>query len=546
MLPTDSAKRILLQQHLLTSYQERQRRLNQLANNVRSLQQPLTSPMLATTPSVHQPLSALMAGFAAGNNHSACNRSSNRFAVSEASNIATADCSQPSATSSNVLLSMIAAEQERGLKRRVSEMQQAKHQHQSLFQRVKQTSSHAPHFPSTNRTVARYPASEISVPPGEMMLKNVSSNLKPLFDPTTAGNSLFAAASSSGPTAAALEAREEVRPTKRAKVKNTFKEEREGTTTSEEVAQERPPSSSTRKDSRWMQSFEMLKEYKKETGNCTVPRGYATNPRLASWVAEQRKQYKLMIDGRQSSITPERVALLNDVGFAWNAQEAAWQRHMEDLKNFMAEHGVSVVFVSLLFRINVRSCSNSLSFFVLHQQHCNCPLNYPTYPKLGLWIKEQRRHYTLMKQGKQTHMTEARSAELDAIGFCWDTHENTWMERLNDLKLFREKYGHCICPTNYAHNPKLGTWIHHQRRQWKKFQEGKPCHITTERIKALDSLGFVWQPRAEKSSTNTNNASILAPVDQTEASEQQNRVPEDDSPADLNKLDLRPSKRIQK
>jgi len=66
------------------------------------------------------------------------------------------------------------------------------------------------------------------------------------------------------------------------------------------------------------------------------------------------------------------------------------------------------------------------------------------------------------------------------------------LERLNELREFKAKNGHCTVPTSFHENPKLGTWIHHQRRQYKKYKEGKPCHITAERIRALDSLGFVW------------------------------------------------------
>jgi hypothetical protein len=52
-----------------------------------------------------------------------------------------------------------------------------------------------------------------------------------------------------------------------------------------------------------------------------------------------------MVDGRQSSITPERIALLNTIGFEWNAQEASWKRHMDDLRSFKAEQGVSTCFL---------------------------------------------------------------------------------------------------------------------------------------------------------------------------------------------------------
>jgi hypothetical protein len=220
------------------------------------------------------------------------------------------------------------------------------------------------------------------------------------------------------------------------------------------------------KNSKWLASLEELKKYEEENGNCIVPRGYAANPKLASWVAEQRKQFTLLKDGKQSSITSERQALLNELDFAWNAQEAAWARHMEDLQTFRKETG-----------------------------HCHVPRNHTKYPKLGVWIKEQRRHYTLLKQGKQSRITKERAEKLDAVAFCWDTHEAIWLDRLRDVQDFKEKHGNCLVPTSYKENPKLGTWVHHQRGQFKKYTEGKSCHITEERIQALDNLGFVWYPR---------------------------------------------------
>lgn len=185
-----------------------------------------------------------------------------------------------------------------------------------------------------------------------------------------------------------------------------------------------------------------------------------------------------MTDGKPTSITQDRVAKLEDLDFAWNAQEAAWKRHMNDLKAFKEENG-----------------------------HCHVPLSHTTYPKLGLWVKEQRRHYTLMQQNKASHMTEARAKELNAIGFCWDTHEATWLERLRQLKSYKDRHGDCLVPTHWAVNPKLGTWVNHQRRQYKKFQEGKPCHITEERITQLEEIGFVWDTRACDDTSSVGSSS---------------------------------------
>ena len=48
-----------------------------------------------------------------------------------------------------------------------------------------------------------------------------------------------------------------------------------------------------------------LKEYKEEFGNCMVPKRWSRNKRLGQWVAEQRKQYKYLITGKPSHMTPE-------------------------------------------------------------------------------------------------------------------------------------------------------------------------------------------------------------------------------------------------
>jgi hypothetical protein len=99
-----------------------------------------------------------------------------------------------------------------------------------------------------------------------------------------------------------------------------------------------------------------------------------------------------------------------------------------------------------------------------------------------------------MKQGKPSHMTESRVKELDKLGFCWDTHHATWLERLNELAEYKKATGSTVVPSNYELNPKLSTWTHHQRRQYKKFKEGASCHITEERIDALNAIGFGWNP----------------------------------------------------
>lgn len=47
------------------------------------------------------------------------------------------------------------------------------------------------------------------------------------------------------------------------------------------------PAKSRRKDGKWLSVYARLQEYKEQHGDCIVPRGFAQDPRLASWVAEQ-------------------------------------------------------------------------------------------------------------------------------------------------------------------------------------------------------------------------------------------------------------------
>ena len=42
------------------------------------------------------------------------------------------------------------------------------------------------------------------------------------------------------------------------------------------------------RDSKWLENLNELKKYRSEHGDCVVPRGYACNPSLGTWVAEQR------------------------------------------------------------------------------------------------------------------------------------------------------------------------------------------------------------------------------------------------------------------
>jgi len=133
-----------------------------------------------------------------------------------------------------------------------------------------------------------------------------------------------------------------------------------------------------------------LIQFRKRFGHCRVPYGYAEDPTLARWVKRQRYQYKQRLEGKQSYMTDERIQTLENIGFVWDSQESAWWDKFADLVEFKCMHS-----------------------------HCNVPSRYIANPQLSIWVKCQRRHYRLFKEGKPTNITPQRIRELESIGFQW-------------------------------------------------------------------------------------------------------------------------------
>jgi hypothetical protein len=141
----------------------------------------------------------------------------------------------------------------------------------------------------------------------------------------------------------------------------------------------------------WSEKFAELCEFKKNKGHCCVPHTYKENPALARWVKRQRYQYKLKNEGKQSTMTDERVIALENNGFIWDSHRAAWQERWNELCDYKKDN-----------------------------RHCNVPSNFPSNPQLATWVKCQRRQYKLYWDGKTSNMTLGRITELEKLDFEWE------------------------------------------------------------------------------------------------------------------------------
>ena len=203
----------------------------------------------------------------------------------------------------------------------------------------------------------------------------------------------------------------------------------------------------------WFQAIEHLKVFISRKGSCDVPSRFKTEDGfgLGSWANKQRKEYK------NSSLDEERIAILQNLNFVWDPNEAWWNDGIKHLKKFVD--------------INA---------------HAMVGKGYQTESgfKLAGWVFSQR---TRRKQGL---LTEHKIAQLDSLQFVWDANEYLWELGFQELKLYFEENGNTLVPEKKRDgiNYPLANWVGPQRGVYRS---GK---LSKNRIYKLEELNFVWDP----------------------------------------------------
>ena len=156
-----------------------------------------------------------------------------------------------------------------------------------------------------------------------------------------------------------------------------------------------------------------------------------------------------------------------------------------------------------------------LQSYVAQHGHARVPYHYPVNPRLGRWVTRQRKLYRnlqemtpqqLANQRSSSVLSEERIAALQEIGFQFQSaRTHTWPQRYDELCLYRAMHGDCLVPLNCEDFPGLGSWVRNQRTQYRNILLGrsqssgkrKGAGMTPEKIKALQSVGFVWDSQRE-------------------------------------------------
>jgi hypothetical protein len=68
----------------------------------------------------------------------------------------------------------------------------------------------------------------------------------------------------------------------------------------------------------WDEKFQELKEFREAHGNCFVPCIHKGNNKISTWIKRQRCQHRRFMSNQTSTMTPERIAKLENLGFVWD------------------------------------------------------------------------------------------------------------------------------------------------------------------------------------------------------------------------------------
>ncbi len=197
----------------------------------------------------------------------------------------------------------------------------------------------------------------------------------------------------------------------------------------------------------WNEMYDRLVKFHKRFGHSNVQA--ESDHELYRWLYHQRKRFQY------GKLEEEQLEKLNALKVEWeiDTADALWDKNFIGLKEFKKKHGHFVI-----------------------------PFD-KQYDVLRGWATKQR---TALRKNE---LEKSRFDRLQKIGFIFDPIDEAWEKQFNDLKAFKNKFGHCTVPNNEDKYNQLHKWATRQRENLRK---GK---LEKDRVRRLEEIGFDFAPK---------------------------------------------------
>mmetsp|Transcript_1646 Transcript_1646/g.2177 ORF Transcript_1646/g.2177 Transcript_1646/m.2177 type:complete len:455 (-) Transcript_1646:377-1741(-) len=246
----------------------------------------------------------------------------------------------------------------------------------------------------------------------------------------------------------------------------------------------------------WEQRYAELCNYKEKFGNCLIPVGYEANTQLANWVSTQRQEWKSYRLKRPARLTEERIALLNKVGFVWEAQRGG-ARKKKAKRNDCNTNTTPVMAISPseksssaaatatpdVTKQSTKTKSRTKVFkrilqpdkeditnqtnrpwiamfkeYLWHKDHGQNPEDVPSLKEWAISQREEYRRGQLndtssIFRGNRSNLSLDEFNLLQSIRFDWEIHHvsSTEGEEISSANLKQSKSGMPACPAEKMH-----------------------------------------------------------------------------------------------
>jgi hypothetical protein len=194
----------------------------------------------------------------------------------------------------------------------------------------------------------------------------------------------------------------------------------------------------------WTRMYQKLVAYKKKHKSTNVPVRYIPDPKLATWVSNQRTYYN------NNKLSAERINRLDSINFVWDQWMETFYRLVEYKKQ---------------------------------NKSTKVPIGYAKDRLLAEWVSTQRKDNN---NGDTKRLSEKRVKLLNSIGFVWNVSDSQWMEMYQKLVEYKKQHKSTRVPITCSEDRPLVTWV---RRQQTTYNKGK---LLKTRKELLNSIDFAW------------------------------------------------------